>query len=162
MHLFLCMSFSRHTKSSAPGHDASNYGMLKHLHITMQELVLVFSSRIWFRGYIPVIWRMGTVILLLKPGKDPLSPSSFCPVTLTSCFGKLPERMVNAEEQRGMMTDSTPCAYRGIKGRSGKLGVFQTPNSVYALCFKCVYLLTWHVFCCHFIRPARAGVSTVT
>merc|ERR1711923_350051 len=40
-------------------------------------------------------WRTAIITPILKKGKDPSSPKSYRPISLTSCLGKLAEKMVN-------------------------------------------------------------------
>ena len=40
-------------------------------------------------------WKEATVIPILKPGKDSKNPSNYRPISLTSCFCKTMERMIN-------------------------------------------------------------------
>lgn len=43
----------------------------------------------------PPDWKTATIIPILKPGKPPHLPGSYCPISLTSCLGKVMEKMVN-------------------------------------------------------------------
>ena len=43
---------------------------------------------------VPVKWKVGIVIRILKPGKDPGDVSSYRPITLLSCLGKVMEQIV--------------------------------------------------------------------
>ena len=43
---------------------------------------------------IPSCWKPTTIIPIHKPGKPTSSPSSFCPISLTSCISKLFERLI--------------------------------------------------------------------
>ena len=45
-------------------------------------------------GYIPDMWKKANIILLLKPNKDKQHPSSYRPISLLSCLGKLLERIM--------------------------------------------------------------------
>ena len=42
----------------------------------------------------PSTWRKATVILIPKPGKDPLNPNNYRPIALTICLCKIMKRMV--------------------------------------------------------------------
>jgi hypothetical protein len=49
----------------------------------------------WRKGQIPKPWRNAHIIPILKPNKPPEYPKSYRPISLTSCIGKLVERMIN-------------------------------------------------------------------
>lgn len=49
---------------------------------------------IWRTGILPNVWKEATIIPILKQGKPAAQPSSYRPVSLTSCVGKVLERMV--------------------------------------------------------------------
>ena len=48
----------------------------------------------WSTHTFPSAWKQSTIIPILKPGKPSDSPSSYRPISLTSCTSKLFERMV--------------------------------------------------------------------
>ena len=58
--------------------------------LALQELLSIFNSS-FSLDHCPCIWRVATIILLLKAGKSPSEVASFCPISLTSCFLKLLE-----------------------------------------------------------------------
>jgi len=45
-------------------------------------------------GYIPNMWKKAHIILLLKPKKNKQHPSSYRPISLLSCLGKLLEKII--------------------------------------------------------------------
>ena len=45
-------------------------------------------------GYIPQQWKRANIILILKPHKDKHQPSSYRPISLLSCLGKLLEKII--------------------------------------------------------------------
>ncbi|CAF4887091.1 unnamed protein product [Rotaria sp. Silwood1] len=45
-------------------------------------------------GYIPNAWEKANIILLLKTNKDKQHPSSYRPISLLSCLGKLLEKII--------------------------------------------------------------------
>ena len=46
-------------------------------------------------GFVPEPWKEAIVVPIPKPGKPPGKPSSFRPISLTSCKAKVMERMIN-------------------------------------------------------------------
>lgn len=60
--------------------------LIKHLAKLFNQVLVV--------GYIPNAWKTAYIILLLKPSKDKQQPSSYRPISLLSCLGKLLEKII--------------------------------------------------------------------
>ena len=60
--------------------------LIKHLTKLFNQVLVV--------GYIPKEWKKAYIILLLKPKKDKQQPSSYRPISLLSCLGKLLEKII--------------------------------------------------------------------
>jgi ribonuclease HI len=82
-------------KETTPGHDNINYTTLRHLPTSLHKQLLDCANNIWHTGIIPAPLKHSIITPLLKPGKDPLESSSYRPIALTSCVGKIIERMVS-------------------------------------------------------------------
>lgn len=82
-------------KDSAPGPDDITISMIKHLKTPAKGILLKSLNKLWQAGNYPEQWSKEIKIPFLKPGKDPFLPSSYRPISLTSCICKLFERMVN-------------------------------------------------------------------
>ena len=76
------------------GADYVHNQFLIHLPETKIMQLLGIFNRIWRSGDIPTEWKLGLIIPILKPGKDPLLPGSYRPISLLSCLSKLMEKMV--------------------------------------------------------------------
>lgn len=63
--------------NTSPGHDGISYEMLKHLDDVALEEVLALFNYVWEAGSLPIVWKHAVVVPVLKPGKDPSSPSSY-------------------------------------------------------------------------------------
>ena len=61
--------------------------------LALQELLSIFNSS-FSLAHCPRIWRVATIIPLLKAGKSPSEVASFRPISLTSCVVKLLERII--------------------------------------------------------------------
>ena len=73
----------------AAGPDNIPPSFLKSLGpLALQELLSIFNSS-FSLAHCPRIWRVATIIPLLKAGKSPSEVASFCPMSLTSCVVKL-------------------------------------------------------------------------
>ena len=86
----------RVARESSPGHDKISYTMIKRAHPTFRELLLQAYNLIYETCKYPTSWTLSIVIPILKPGRDPLLTSNYRPIALTSCLGKIMERMVNS------------------------------------------------------------------
>ena len=61
--------------------------------LALQELQSIFNSS-FSLAYCPRIWRVATIIPLLKPGRSPSEVGTFRPISLTSCVVKLLEHII--------------------------------------------------------------------
>ena len=82
------------SSSTASGPDQIAYPLLKHLPEPAQLLLLSLFNRSWYSHTFPSCWKPTTIIPIHKPGKPTSSPSSFRPISLTSCISKLFERLI--------------------------------------------------------------------
>ena len=81
-------------RNSATGPDNIHNRCLKnHTSLLLEHLTMLFNSVVEI-GYIPSMWEKANIILLLKPNKDKQQPSSYRPISLLSCLGKLLERII--------------------------------------------------------------------
>ena len=81
--------------TTAPGNDEIPFDMLLRLPERGKQFLLDLFNRIWIESLLPAGWREATVLPLLKPGKEPSSPESYRPISLTCCTCKLLEKIVN-------------------------------------------------------------------
>ena len=81
-------------KNTAPGIDEISNVLLKQLPTNIKQELLDVVNQSYISGNIPIEWKTGLVVPILKPGKPPESASSYRPVTLLACIGKVMERMV--------------------------------------------------------------------
>ncbi|CAF3413944.1 unnamed protein product [Rotaria socialis] len=66
---------------------------IKRLQLLIQHLTKL-SNQILKQGHIPTKWKTANIILIMKPKKDKQHPSSYRPISLLSCFGKLLEKII--------------------------------------------------------------------
>ena len=85
----------RQCSKSAPGEDLITYEMLRHIHPSLLEMLLSLYNKVWNSGEFPSAWRKATVLAFHKPGKPKTEPASYRPIALTSCVGKLLEKIIN-------------------------------------------------------------------
>ena len=84
--------------------------MLIHLGQEGKKALLHLINMTWNKGTIPTPWRNAHIVPILKKGKDPKVPKSYRPISLSSCVGKVAERMVNRRlywwlESNGLITE---------------------------------------------------------
>ena len=80
-------------RDTSPGEDSVHYGMLSNMSEEQKLTLLSFYNYLWVNDKFPDQWRVAVVLPFLKPGKVGTSPSSYRPISLTSCMCKLMERM---------------------------------------------------------------------
>lgn len=84
---------------SSPGPDKITYQMLKNLSSQALQTLLRIFNQIWRTGEIPPAWKISQIKPLLKPGKAPTSLQNFRPIALSSCLGKILDKMVQVRIQ---------------------------------------------------------------
>ena len=80
---------------SSPGPDDLHYEMFKQLTTEQKSCILKFINYIWTNDVFPEKWHEATIIPILKPNKVPTQCTSYRPISLTSCFCKIVEKLVN-------------------------------------------------------------------
>ena len=82
-------------KKKSPGPDKIHNEMLQNLGTQGKRVLLHLLNLTWTSGKLPNTWKNAIVTPILKDNKDPKEPSSYRPISLTSCVGKVGERIVN-------------------------------------------------------------------
>ena len=89
------MENNRHKlKNNSPGPDDVLNSLIKSMHPSYKDELLAIYNQSFTTGSIPKIWKHGFAIPIPKPGKPKTECSSYCPITLLSCIGKLLERII--------------------------------------------------------------------
>ena len=78
-----------------PGPDKVTNEMISNLNTEALSILLKYINRTWRESKLPTAWLTATIQPILKKDKPPNEPKSYRPISLTSCVGKLAERMVN-------------------------------------------------------------------
>lgn len=81
-------------KNGAPGDDKIHYKILKNLPEESKTTLLQLFNQSWRDGKTPDSWSKAIIIPLLKPNKDKQNPASYRPISLTSTFTKLMQKMI--------------------------------------------------------------------
>ena len=107
-------------RMTSPGGDNIHNAFLTALSDVQLASVLSLFNQSYQLGVLPDAWREGIILPIPKPGKDPSSPSSYRPITLLSCLGKLMERLVAARldflAESSSLLQPHQCGFR--RGRS--------------------------------------------
>jgi len=74
-------------------------------------MILSLMNKCWRGDQLPRQWRTATIRTLLKDGKDPKNTTSYRPISLTSCLGKILEKIVADRlmfilESKGLINDN--------------------------------------------------------
>lgn len=81
-------------KNTSPGADRICNAFLKKLPDNVLEKLLCLYNTSLCTGYLPQEWKIGIVCPIPKPGRDLSLISSYRPITMLSCVGKLMERIL--------------------------------------------------------------------
>lgn len=88
-------SISKLKIRKAPGPDGISNIFIKNLpERAVEWLVEIFNDCLRV-GYFPKIWKIAKIIPIPKPGKDPVMATSYRPISLLNCLGKLFEKIVS-------------------------------------------------------------------
>ena len=68
--------------------------MLKELSASGRKTLLRVLNKSLKSGQVPSSWRRANIVPIHKNGKPPEQPASYRPISLTSCIGKLAERLL--------------------------------------------------------------------
>ena len=78
----------------APGPDGVSNNMLKHLAPIAREPLLEIFNHSWNKRLAPEVWKTAHLVPVLKKGNDMTNLSSYRPISLLSCVGKLMESVI--------------------------------------------------------------------
>lgn len=99
-------SMLQQSKQTAAGEDEIHYKMIQKAHPSCRDLLNHIYNRVWTEESFPAIWRRATVLSFLKPGKPKTDSMSYRPIALTSCVGKLLEKIVNVRLTRQLESEN--------------------------------------------------------
>ncbi|YCJ93244.1 MAG: RNA-directed DNA polymerase [Candidatus Karelsulcia muelleri] len=78
----------------APGYDLIVGEVLKHLPRKALVLLTIIYNSMLRVCYFPVQWKLGQIIMILKPGKAPTEAQSYRPISLLPLMSKVFEKLV--------------------------------------------------------------------
>ena len=80
----------------SPGPDKITNEMLKHMGPKAKSKLIGLYNNSWKEGIVPQKWREAVMVPIYKKGKERSKTTSYRPISLTSCVGKLMERLINS------------------------------------------------------------------
>lgn len=104
---------------SAPGRDAITYKLLRNMSEAVARGLLGHINETWESSRLPEEWKEAEVRFIPKPGKA-LTIDNMRPISLTSCVGKVMERMVLRRLQKHLEeTNQMPATMYGFRQHLG-------------------------------------------
>ena len=98
------------------GPDQLHYDFFRYISEASLLQILRAFNILWQHHTFPESWKESVVIALQKPGKDRTNPNNYRPIALTSCFGKILERMVGKRLsytlEKNNMLSKFQCGFR--------------------------------------------------
>ena len=79
----------------SPGPDKITNEILEHLGTKAKFILRGIFNNSWKTGHVSQSWREADMVPIHKKGKDRANTDSYRPISLTSCVGKLMERLIN-------------------------------------------------------------------
>ena len=81
--------------NTSVGPDRLHYSFFRHLSEESKNFVLRTFNDLFASNSFPNSWKESIIVTILKPGKTRNNPKHYRPISMTSCLGKLLERMVS-------------------------------------------------------------------
>ena len=81
--------------NTSPWSDDVENLFLNNINLPYKQYLLELYNNSWNKEEIPDKWKKGLLIPIAKPNKDEHNITSYRPITMLSCIGKLMERMVH-------------------------------------------------------------------
>ncbi len=104
--------------SAARGPDGLAYADLKHLGPNgIGAIVSLFNQSIRLNS-IPTLWKLSTIIPILKPGKSPTLPASYRPISLLCVLSKVLERLVLSKTEPFIRLSPSQHGFRSLHSTS--------------------------------------------
>lgn len=85
--------FHKSTSHKTSGYDLITSEMSSQLPKAILFLTHIYNSMIRIT-YFPLLWKFLIIIMILKPGKSPNSPSSYRPISLIPFFSAIYEKLM--------------------------------------------------------------------
>ena len=117
----------RSAEKDEAGPDGITNEMLKHLGPGAKRTLLRIYNQSWSTGTVPTIWKEAVIRPIPKKGKDKRDPSSYRPISVLSCVGKLLERIISKRLiwhlQSNSVLASAQTSYRQFRSTEEQLAL---------------------------------------
>ena len=80
--------------NSAMGHDKIHNIMIKKFPTQLMKTIFTALNNLWKKGIFPETFKHSILIPMLKSNKDPTLITSYRPISLLSCLGKIYEKFI--------------------------------------------------------------------
>ncbi len=80
--------------NSATGFDGIQNSFLKNLHLPLVESILIVFNKCMEERQMPPAWKIAKITMIPKKDQPKTIPSKYRPISVTSCLGKLYERLI--------------------------------------------------------------------
>lgn len=81
-------------KNTSPGEDDIENMFIKNLRVDYLQYLLSLFNKSWVSESLPKQWKTALLVPIIKPNKNKMLTSSYRPISMLSCIGKLMERIV--------------------------------------------------------------------
>lgn len=114
----------------APGPDSLGTPAMKNLPAWVVVYIAAVMTSCLRLSHFPAIWKKAMVIMIPKPGKDPLFPENHRPISLLPVFSKIFERIVLARFPEDFFTSIRVEQYGFRRGHSTTLQLRRVINHI--------------------------------
>ena len=83
----------KNTRDTSPGNDRMCYQFFRQMPLVCLYIVLGLFNLVWTTGSMPSAWLHSIITPIDKAGKPKDEVTSYRPISLTSCLGKIMERL---------------------------------------------------------------------
>ena len=127
-------AISRLKIRKAPGHDGISNRLLKSAPPAFISFLAKLYNACLTIGYFPRKWKVGKIVAIPKPGKDPTLPESYRQITLLPSCGKMFERIIKDRfEDFELLNPTIKCQQFGFRAQHSTTQQVMRFNEVQAV-----------------------------
>jgi hypothetical protein len=94
--------------TKAPGYDLITGKILKELPKNGIQAITQIYNAIFRLEYFPCHWKIGQIIMIVKPGKTPTEVTSYRPISLLPILSKIREKIILKRHTHSNRKQSNP------------------------------------------------------
>ena len=162
-------------RNCANGSDSINGQVLQDIFPSIRRTILHMINLSLCTGIFPTIFKTTKIAPILKPGKDPLTPESYRPVSNICALGKLIERaqieqirkhlnlnsLINTNQHGGLKQHSTTTCLLEIVNKLNEAQELKQKSAVLAIDLSSAYDLVDHNLLLQKCRLLKLGKLTL-